>query len=157
LAPGGGWSMVRDWGASTLSWDTTGLAAGTYWFQVWTRATGSSATPYESYTEAAYSLTPGAGPVACTNASVAANPASPQASGAAVTFTGGASGCTTSQFKYWMLAPGAGWSVVRDWGASTLSWDTTALAAGTYWFQVWVRATGSSATPYETYTEASYV
>jgi thermitase len=144
--PGGAWTMTQDWGASTFSWNTAGLAAGVYNIGVWVRAVGSSAayedTLGQSYTLAG-SLTP------CTTVGFSGNPASPQAAGVAVTFTA-TSACGTSnpQYKWWVQPPGGAWTMTQDWGASTFSWNSTGLSAGTYNIGVWVRVVGSTA-PYE--------
>src|SRR5439155_17784030 len=43
-APGASsFSVLRDYGAAAFTWNTTGLASGTYTFGVWARAVGSSA------------------------------------------------------------------------------------------------------------------
>jgi len=49
--PAGAWSVGKDYGipGNTWTWDTTGLATGTYSVQVWARSAGSTAT-YEAYT-----------------------------------------------------------------------------------------------------------
>ena len=95
------------------------------------------------------------GLLACTTTSFTAVPASPQAAGTPVTFTATASGCTTPQFKYWILPPGGSWTVARDWGPAVFAWTTTGLAAGTYRVTVYARATGSTA-DYEAYGAGSY-
>jgi FtsP/CotA-like multicopper oxidase with cupredoxin domain len=48
------WSSSA-YGASPLTWSTTGLAPGTYDIQIWSRSTGSTAT-YEAYTATSYVL-----------------------------------------------------------------------------------------------------
>lgn len=46
--PAVGWTQLRDWGAASMIWDTTGLTSGNYPIQVLARAAGSSAT-WESF------------------------------------------------------------------------------------------------------------
>jgi predicted secreted Zn-dependent protease len=57
LPPGGTWSTVQAYGTSnTYAWDTTGLVAGTYSFQVRAENQGDSVS-YESYATLNYTLT----------------------------------------------------------------------------------------------------
>src|SRR5437870_13504618 len=86
----------------------------------------------------------GAAPSVCSSVALAASPASPQTVGTPVTWTATASGCSSLQYKYFRLPPSGTWEQVRDWGAATYAWDTTALAAGTWQFQVWARQSGST-------------
>src|SRR5207247_210400 len=93
----------------------------------------------------------------CTSLTLAPTPASPQTVGTAVTWTAIASGCTSPQYKYWTLAPGAtAWQLARDWGVGTFAWSTTSLAAGTWTVQVWARQSGSTAT-YDKWTQTTYM
>jgi hypothetical protein len=55
--PGGTWKMVQDYSSSaTLTWSTTGLAAGTYQVEVDVRDVGSAAS-YETTVNQPYQLT----------------------------------------------------------------------------------------------------
>jgi hypothetical protein len=87
----------------------------------------------------------------CTQATLAFNPGTANP-GTPVTLTATA-GCGTGDtptYQFWELAPGSGWTVTQPWSTSaTWNWDTTGAAAGTYYFEVWVRAQGSTAN-YET-------
>ena len=58
LAPGGGWTIAKAYSAgATLTWNTTGLPAGTYHYSVWVRD-ASSAAAYDAYfSGTAYVLT----------------------------------------------------------------------------------------------------
>jgi hypothetical protein len=48
-APGGAWVVLQGWGSSSsATWNTTGLARGTYLFDVWVRQNGSTAQ-YEAH------------------------------------------------------------------------------------------------------------
>jgi len=57
-----------------------------------------------------------------------------------------ASGCSNPLYQFWILAPGSStWTIVQAYSTSaTFNWNTTALAAGTYRFSVWVRDATSS-------------
>jgi hypothetical protein len=133
--------VLRDWGSDTLAWDTTGLAAGSYKIGLWARTTGSTGA-IQASSEQTFTLSGAA--VTCTSASFTALPATPQAPGTNVTLTASAPGCSPGEFKWWILPPGGGWSVLRDWGSDTLAWDTTGLAAGSYKIGLWARTTGST-------------
>ena len=76
-----------------------------------------------------------------------ADPASPQAAGAQVTFTAAAAGGSgTYQYRFW-LKTGATWAVVQPYGAAnTWAWNTAGLPDATYYVQVDARNAGSTAT-----------
>ena len=63
-------------------------------------------------------------------------------------WTAGATGCSSPQFQFFLVAPTV--QLVQAWSSSpTFSWTTTGLAAGNYAFEVWARAgtNGSDGTP----------
>jgi Fibronectin type III domain len=148
--PGGAWTIARPWGSSTFGWNTAGLAPGEYQVGVWARRAGSTAS-YEAYFIRSFQLTV----PACTSATIAANPASPQAAGTAVTFTATSSGCSSLNYEFWEQAPGGIWKVVQPWGGTTFGWSSTGAAIGDYNFAVMARATGS-ADPYDTYATTTF-
>jgi hypothetical protein len=56
-APGGTWKIVQDYsGTATYTWDTAGLAAGSYQVEVDVRDAGTSAS-YETTINQPYQLT----------------------------------------------------------------------------------------------------
>jgi hypothetical protein len=56
-----------------------------------------------------------------------------------VLWTAGATGCSSPQFQFFIVAPTI--QLVQAWSSSsTFTWDTTAVAAGDYTFEVWARA-----------------
>jgi hypothetical protein len=77
------------------------------------------------------------------------SPASPVAhgSGATVTITGTASGCSNPLYEFWMRpAASSDWQVVQAYSSSpTYRWNTRGAPAGTDYFGVWVRDAASSA------------
>ncbi|HEY8088335.1 MAG TPA: hypothetical protein VIF09_10835 [Polyangiaceae bacterium] len=158
LAPGGatGWTIVQPFGASSsYAWNTSGLAAGDYSWEVWMKDSSSSTTSYDTYAGLTYTIGSG-GSVACTDATGTPSPASPQAAGTPVTITGGSSSCSNPQYEFWELAPGGqtGWTMVQGYGAtSTYPW--TAGPAGDYQFEVWVRD-ASSTGAYDSYAGFSF-
>jgi len=133
--------MLRDYGAATFTWDTTGLASGTYTFGVWARAAGSSVV-VDVGMEQPYLLQSSP---PCDSVSMIPNPASPQPPGTSVTLTASSTGCITGEYKFWVRPPGAtSFTMLRDYGAAVFVWDTTGLAEGAYTFSIWARAAGSS-------------
>jgi hypothetical protein len=143
--PGGTWTILQTYGAaSTATWNTSGLAGGTYIFDVWAKQSGSSAS-YETHLSATptYVLQTGA---PCTGVTLTFNPPSPSTAGTAVQLNAVASGCPTPQYQFWILAPGGTWTVVQAYSSSsTFTWNTAGLPPGTYLFDVWVKQAGSSA------------
>src|SRR5919109_3678905 len=156
LAPGGGWAVTQAYGtANTWTWNTTGLAAGTYTLNVYVRQNGSTTDPEASLSPTAtYVLQV---PV-CTSVTETAAPASPQQPGANVTFTATASGCPNPRYEFWLQPPGGAWAVQQNYSATnTWTWKTTGLALGTYSVSVHARDASSTAA-YDTYSPAqSYV
>jgi hypothetical protein len=134
----GVWSVVQDWSTSpTFTWNTTGLPQNDYQVEVDARAGtsgGFQASNRVGYTLTATTLTP------CTTVSISPSPASPQAVGTAVVWTASATGCASPQFKF-LVWNGSAWTVARDWSTSpTFTWNTTGLAAGSYFVKAWARA-----------------
>jgi hypothetical protein len=144
--PGGVWSLLQSYSANaTATWNTSGLAGGTYLFDVWARQSGSTAdweahiSPNPTYTLQA--------PVVCTAVTWnAPNPASPQAPGTQVTLSASATGCPNPVYQFWVQPQGGAWSIVQAYSTSaTAKWDTTGLATGSYVFDVWAKQSGSAA------------
>ncbi len=141
LPKGGSWTMTRDYGASSWTWTTTGLATGTYQLGVWARQPGS-ANAYDTYGFTTFAL--GAGN--CISAGLAPSAATPQAPGATVIFTASSNSCTSPLYQFWLLRPGYPWQVRQSYSAmATWSWDTTTWPLGTYQVGVWVKASASPA------------
>jgi hypothetical protein len=145
--PGGNWTVLRDWGGNTFNWNTTGLAGGTYALGAWARVNESTAT-FDASSEAPYDLG------SCTATGFTAQPPSPSSIGTTVNLTATASGCANAEFKWWVLPQGGSWTVLRDWGGNTYSWDTTGSGPGTYQLGVWARVIGSNG--YDASSEQPY-
>jgi hypothetical protein len=146
LAPGGSWTMQRDYGASSWAWNTTGLAAGTYQIGVWARQPGST-TAYDTYGITTFTL----GSASCVSAGMTPNLSTPQTPGASVVFTATSNGCAGPQYEFWLLPPGGAWKATQPFGAQTTwTWNTAGLAPGTYQVGVWAKHTGSAAS-YDAY------
>jgi len=151
MAPGSTtYQMVQDYSTSpTFTWNTTGLAPGTYRFSVWARdasssgAYGNSAGTWDVYNNnTTYTLT------TCLAVSVTVSPASPRAAGTTVTVTANASGCPDANplYHFSVMAPGGTtYTVVQNYSTSaSFTWNTTGLAPGIYRFSVWARDANSS-------------
>ncbi len=147
-APGGNWTIVRDYATSpTYAWPG-GAEAGSYSLEVDVRALGSSVS-YDVVANTTYAVT------GCGAAALSAAPTSPQVHGTQVVLTGGAACLGTPEYRFWVRAPGGSWTIVQDYSpASTFTW--TPATAGTYQLEVDVRDHGAAAT-YETVANISFV
>jgi hypothetical protein len=145
-APGGPWTILQAYGAaSSATWNTTGLATGTYYFDAQVRQSGSGAG-FEAHLSPNPSYVLQAGPPCTSVAWNAPNPASPQKAGTSVTFSATAAGCPNPIYEFWIQAPGGSWTILQAYSASTTAtWNTTGLAPGIYYFDVHVKQSGSSA------------
>ncbi|HEX9364502.1 MAG TPA: hypothetical protein VGA47_12045 [Candidatus Dormibacteraeota bacterium] len=153
LSPGASsWRLMRAYSTSpTWTWNTAGLAAGTYRFSVWARDSSSSGLYTNSlgsydafYTGLAYSLVP-----SCTSVALSTSPAPPVMVGTQIALNASAAGCLhpSAAYEFWILYPGSGtWRLAQPYSSSpSYSWTTAGLAPGTYRFSVWVRDSSSSA------------
>jgi uncharacterized protein YkwD len=139
------WQLVQGWStAATYGWNSTGAAAGITNFSVWARDV-SSPTAYDTYTSIPYTTTASS----CAAITASAAPTTVvHGSGAHVTITGSATGCTNSpRYEFWMRAAGSTtWQLVQGYGTTaTYDWNSTGALAGTVFFSVWVRDAGSTA------------
>jgi photosystem II stability/assembly factor-like uncharacterized protein len=140
--PDGSWNLKQVWGAAAFSWDTSGLATGTYLVHVWVNTSG---TGHDSIGSAMVTLT------GCTSASVSPpNPSAP--AGSTVAFTASSSGCLNPRYEFWVQYPDGSWNLKQAWGGATFNWDTTGLAPGSYLVHAWVNRTG---TTWEAYGSAT--
>ena len=148
---GGSWTLERRYGAASWTWNTAGLAPGTYELGVWARQLGSG-RDYDAYGFTTFVVRPSG----CASAGTVSDLAPPQTSGATVTFTASSSGCSSPQYQFWLLAPGGTWTVERPYGPSTSwAWNTTGLGAGNYQVGVWARQTGSTSA-YDSFSVSTY-
>ncbi len=150
--PGSGWNVQKDYSTtSTWTWNTAGLAPGTYQLGVWARQVSSNHS-VDSYAITSFTLGVGT----CITASMTPSAAPPAAPGTMVTFTAAATGCPAAQYQFWLLAPGGSWTVKQPYGANTWTWDTTGIAQGVYQVGVWARQTGLAGS-YDTFYVTTYV
>ena len=159
--PGGAWTILKAYSSSSsATWNTTGLATGTYLFDLWAKQSGSSAD-WEAHVSPnpTYALQTPAPPTCTAVTWNAPSPASPQAPGAVVSLGGAATGCPNPVYQFWIQPPGASWTILQAYSSSAnVSWNTAGLAPGTYLFDVWAKQSGSTAnyeaslSPNPTYT-----
>lgn len=134
--PSGGWHIVQDYSpTNTYSWNTSGLS-GTYRIEVDVRNTGSS-LPYVAVKGITYTIG------RCTAAELTADKTSPQAPGATIVLTAGASCTGTPEYEFLIDVNGVQTALQQYGSVNTYSWNTTGLPGGTYVLEVWVRNLGS--------------
>ena len=135
--------LLQDWSTTaTYNWDTTSLTPGNYRILVYTRAAGNLAS--DSSGSLAYKLNTSSIGGACTAVSGSVSPTAPVAAGTMVTISATASGCTMPEYAFYYRLFGQGtYTLLRDFGSSSVTWDTSGLA-GTYQILVQARGVGSS-------------
>jgi hypothetical protein len=95
-------------------------------------------------------LAPSANPnpssiAACTSETVTSSPPSPQSVGAQVSFTASAGGCSNPEYSWWIYSFASNsWTMLRDWGSGSYTWDTAGYPAGKYSFGASSRNQGST-------------
>jgi spore germination protein YaaH len=135
--PNGSWSMKRTFsGDPTWTWNTSGLAPGTYLVHAWANQYGDQTAALETTGESQVTLTGCTSPVLTpSNPSVAA--------GSIVNFSESVSGCTSPQFEYWLQSPTGLLTMVRSFSADpTWSWNTAGLTPGAYTVRAWANQQG---------------
>ena len=141
-APGGVATIVQAYSPSAVfTFNTAGLAAGTYQVTVQIRTVGSAA-PFEATQIVPYLV---AAPP--TSVALTGSPAYRAVIGTPVKFTAKATGGSgTYEYRFLLRAPGGLLLPVQKYStAATWTWNTTGLAAGTYQVVVRARSLGSTA------------
>jgi hypothetical protein len=137
------WVFTTDWAvaqpfssSATFNWNTSGLPAAFYYIAVWARETGSGVNGPQAQSSLTYRLTASGG---CTSVTLTPSLASPRPVGTTITWTAQAGGCGVAEYQFW-VNDGA-WTVAQPfWTGTNFVWNTTGLAAGTYYVAVWARA-----------------
>ncbi len=145
----------RDWSTiPTANWDTTGLPSGKYHQIVYVRAVGSG-VPAQSAARTTYLLSD-----VCTSASVSSSPTGPQSPGTPVTLSATASctGGASAEFRFTYKGQSdTSYTEIAPYStSSSVVWNTTGLASGTYNILVYVRAAGN-ASGWETAAHGTYL
>ena len=147
---GGSWSLLQDWGGSTLNW--TPSVAGSYTVGLWVRSSGVSADAPQTTAALTFLVTAASAPAApppssgsMTGVSLSVNRVSPQAPGTTVTLTAnGSGGSSPYSYKWWAQMNGGVWTLLQDWSTSTnLAW--TPSQSGNYLLAAWGRSAGATA------------
>ena len=146
----GTWTIARNYGGPTFVWNTAGLPAGAYHVDVWVRQLSHTAS-YETLMNNAYTLVTA---VPCASATLTPDKASSQPAGTVVTYTATSTGCSQPVYTWYFQVPGGSWYVAQN-GGTSLVWNTTGAAPGTYKIDVWVSQYGS-VTPHESFALISY-
>lgn len=143
--------VIRDWGAASAAWSTTGLASGKYALTVYTRRAGTSVA-FDSYAARDYFV----GNVCNANPTISITPTGLQPQGTPLTLSAGAT-CngTSAQYRFAYGAPGSSTLVdIGTWSTTPVTWNTTGLASGTYTIFAYIRGIGNSST-YEATAQGS--
>ena len=149
----GTWTVLQDYSNSrTATW--TPSAAGSYLVQVWVRSAGSTAAWEAWGNSETHVVVP---PPPLTITSVSPSPPSSASIGVPVTWSVTAiNGLPPLQYRFWLYDDTAGaWTILRDYGpSSTATW--TPAAPGSYFVQVWVRSSDSTA-PWEAWRNSDSI
>lgn len=146
------WILIRDFGAASAIWNTTGRVSGNYEVLVRARNVGTSGSG-DVNSQITYAIGS-----TCGTLTFSASPASPQGQGASITLTGAATcsgGASPEYAFYYRLSSGPSNILIRTFGAASVIWDTSPLAAGIYTLTVLARAVGNTSTS-ESQAVASY-
>ncbi len=135
----GEWQSTREFSRDpNWTWNTSGMAAGTYYIQVYVRSSGSPAA-----WEAGASLTQELAPAA-TGAVLTSNLADRVAPGSVIEYTAqGNGGIGSYQYRFLRRTTDTEWKVVRGYLANPKwTWSTTDSEEALYFVQVHVRNSG---------------
>jgi len=148
--PNGSWVLKQGWGGPSFSWNTSGLASGTYTVHAWANQQGAAST-LEVYGSSTVTIVP-----PCTSATV--TPASGSvASGGSVRFTAAAVGCPSPMYEFWLLDQSGTWHLMQAFGyGATWTWNTTGWAKGTYTVHAWADEVGTDPTLHEAIGSATF-
>jgi hypothetical protein len=148
------WTIGQAYSSTaTFSWNTSGLATGSWRYTVWARDTSSAGTGcnnlgcFDAYSASTvYTLTTPT--TTCTSATDTAAPPTTALVGTTVIFTASSTNCPNPLYQFWLLAPNSTtWTNAQAYSSTaTFSWNTTGAAAGTWRYTVWARDTNSAGT-----------
>jgi len=127
--------------SSPQTWNTTGLASGTYELMVEARNTGNVGQSESTAVIANYGIGSTCGSVALSD-----SPHRLSTVGAQVTFTGNAT-CSSgamAEYRYSYSQNGGAYTLLRTYGPAAYVWDTSTSAATNYAILVEARAVGST-------------
>ena len=94
--------------------------------------------------------------VPMTAAAISQNAASPQPTGATVTFTAsGSGGLAPYEYQWYVQQNGGGWTMLRSWNTNA-AYAWTPTQPGTYVMAIWARSAGSTANAWQAYAERTF-
>ena len=133
---------------TSFTFNTTGLASGSYGFQVWVSCTGA-ATPDGASATFYYNVSGGA--TVCSKTTFAMTPPSPGTINSAATITASdANGASPCDYRFYEKDPGATrWNLLQDFSASLTATFTPTIqttSSSLYNVQVWGRSHGTQGT-----------
>ena len=145
------YTEFRGWSSEpTATFDNTDRPSGKYTLQVRARNLGSSVT---QNSQATVILNSGE---VCPSVTLSASPKSPELPGKTITLSPNAT-CTagTPEYRYFVKAPGLGFSPLGTWTGESGVWDTSGLAVGKYTLKVYARSVGN-VSAYESQRSVSF-
>jgi spore germination protein YaaH len=141
--PNGNWYLKRSFSADPAwSWNTSGLAPGTYTVRAWANQQGAYMGAYEAFGSSTVTLT------GCTSATLTPSSGS-SAAGTPVMFTASSGGCTNPVYEFWISYTPGKWRQMTGFGANTWTWNNTGWAKGVYHIRVWANQQGADTTTSE--------
>ena len=142
-SPNGSTSGLRWFGSSGMTWNTSGLLAGTYKVHVWANHNTSDYSSPQAQDVVTFTLT------GCTSASISPLPGK-VAGGSTVPLTVSAGGCPSPEAAFWVRPSGGLWKVVQAYSSNlTFNWNTAGLPEGTYEIAARVKQHGSGTPSFE--------
>lgn len=156
----GSWYVARGWGASSWTWDTTGLAYGYYQVGVWARQP-TSPNSYDAYAIRTFPIFPAVSG-SCHEADIAFSPTDdtspPIAPGTQVQLSANSSCGPPVYYKWWLKPPGGSWEQSAYSQLLSATWDTSGIDPGTYQVGLWAEpsATYPRLSTYGAYDIESY-
>jgi hypothetical protein len=148
--PDGKWHMKRGFSLDPVwTWNTAGLAPGTYHVNVWANQYGHSTAHYEQVGSSTITLT------GCTAATLAPETGS-SAVGTPVLFTAGSTGCANPVYEFWLQDTVGKWHLMRGFGAETWTWNNAGWGKGVYHIHAWAMPQGAYAGTFEVIGASTY-
>ncbi len=147
----GSWYMKRGFSADpSWSWDTTGLAPGTYTVHVWANQAGDSTATWEAYASSSVTLT------GCTSATLSP-PSGTSRVGTSVLFTAtGSGGCPNPVYEFWLQDTLGHWHLMQGFGGNAWIWTSAGYGKGVYHVHVWANQQGAYAGSWEAYASSMW-
>jgi hypothetical protein len=153
------WQTVQAYGTSnTYTWNTTGLATGSYQVRVWIENQGGGSTTFDVSKSLSFTVN---GIAPCSGLSLTASPsASTVASGTHVLFTASATCGGTANYQFFVgtvHGSNVTWQTEQGYSTTnTYTWNTTGSAPGSYDVRVWVQNQGGASTSFDATSQLAF-